>query len=138
MNRRGLIKAILGTGAAAAAGVSPKELIAATPKGEAIGTGGYLSAGANAVAVGSPIDPIEAAMREKSWALQRVLADRRDRLSYVHAQMPPHIEAMKSWSPVYRQSQWQKELREIQSTINALDDPKIGAKIWEMLMGGDE
>lgn len=139
MNRRGLIKAILGGGAAAAVGVKPSDIMGAVPKGAMMGGG--MAAGRSVGGIESAIgqmDPIEAAMRKKTWALQRVLIEKRERLAFIPPQMPPHIQGKKSWSPVYRHSEWTKELREVQAAMEALEDPQIGAKIWDMLMGGDE
>ncbi len=133
MNRRGLIKAIFGGAAAASAGIRPQDIMGAIPPGAPT------PIGLNSVGlVAQEIDPIQSAMREKAWKLQRHLSDKRERLNYTPAQLPPHIQSMKSWSPVYRHSQLMREIQELQNAINALDDPSLGAKIFDMLMGGDE
>jgi hypothetical protein len=76
-------------------------------------------------------------MREKAWNLQRRLRDKRERMSYQPTLLPPHIQAMKSWSPVYRNAQWQREMQELQAAIDALDDENLGARIFDMLMGDE-
>lgn len=133
MNRRGLIKAIFGGAAAASAGIRPQDIMGAVPSGAATPIG--LS---NVGLVAQDIDPIQALMREKSWKLQNRLREQREKLAYNPLHMPPHIQSMKSWSPVYRHSQWMREIQELQDAINALDDPNLGAKIFDMLMGGEE
>ena len=136
MNRRGLIKAILGTGAAAAAGVSPKDILAAAPAGSGAAISANMIGGP--LEADSEYDPALAAMRHKAGKLQSHLRERRERLAYQPPTMPPHIQSMKSWSPVYKNAQWQRQINELQAAIDALDDPKLGAKLFDLLMGDIE
>lgn len=134
MNRRALMKAIFGGAAAASAGIRPQDIVGAVPSGA-----NTLSVSSGAIGlVAQDIDPIQAMMREKAWKLQTRLREQREKLSYTPTHMPPHIQSKKSWSPVYRHSQWMQELQQLQDAINALDDASLGAKIFDVLTGGDE
>lgn len=70
--------------------------------------------------------------REKRYDLASKLEDEKYRRHRM--KMPPHIETMKSWSPVFKASVRNEEERELEAIIEALRrDEEVAKKIMAVL-----
>ena len=129
MNRRGLLR-LLGGGALAGATVDPKEAI---KKFAAVG--GY-----GAPEIGAPAEaecfdgPRTSNRRNGVYDLRRAIYTRMEMASEAAHRMPPHIAAMKSWSPVFKQSEAVKEAIQLRRLLDALDrEDETAMKLVKLL-----
>ena len=129
MNSRGLIKALIGGAVAIPNAVPLKQAAAAlgVPLGPVIG-----GVGANEAAIGAPAPSGVNA----SWRVANTIREMRYCRDKPERFLPPHIAAMKSWSPVYKAGIHAREEAILQAYLRKMeDDEGFAAKVIAAMLG---
>jgi hypothetical protein len=137
MNRRSLIQTLIGGVAAVSSGVSPKEAakalgvpLAMVPPGTAdtLSERASISVGVGCASAG--VLP--------GWRVTQTLREHRSRLDQPERYLPPHIAAMKSWSPVYKASVAARERDIFERYLRKIENDETFAEKVIACLGGIE
>lgn len=119
MNRRDIIRGLLGGAGAAASGMSPKEAA------KAIGAPGALDMGEAGQAQLDHLAPHVPSRPARQ--LRRIIYARQDAYQRSEDHLPAHIRSKKSWSPVFKAACYERELIVINMLLEKIDDDETFA-----------
>lgn len=144
LGRRALLALFTGATGAAAAGVSPKEVVGALrgmplPLGDPWDYGDEETEGVVAIPERLPTkeDPLTKMMKEaaknRRRAVWRAFSEHERRKDASADRMPAHIASKRSWSDVYKASVWAAEQAELDRLRDALHHESVTSKLADLL-----